>query len=420
MIDVIGFVNIRKENLVSMLEGLGLIVLVLFLMGSVSSSPVKAMYNLNYGVYPESTHLTLQQGSDYTLNVYYKMGTSETFRFVFDVRSPQGIYAHTKQSINTFRDFSIPVYVKVGNIAPGDYSLILSTKVLYNGLIQEKRTNINVTVVPKQKVVFRTSDFTTAVPKLELTDISTRNLLLSPGQKQTVLLKFRNTGSASNFYLHDFVNSEDKNDVHIDFSAKSFHLDYNEEKNILVDISFDKNYNINYTSVDLYAQEQVTNNTTNLGRINITLRKENILVAYNEDNNTLAITNIGTDIASMNVKTNKRDFSFLLTPNQTYYLHADKNENDANIFLSGELFKEVSLKKGDGILAQKPKTIPVGVSSVAGLFSLGNGTSGWIIIAVFILLIIYAIYKSFFAQNAIFGKTIYAKNLNFDSKKAKA
>lgn len=402
-----------KGYLIPVLEGLILIVSILLLLVFVNSS---ATYKLNYNIYPETTHLTLQQGSDYTLNVYYKMNTSETFNFLFNVYSDNGIYTHTKHTIATYRDFTLPMYIKVGNVAPGNYTLVLSTKVLYNGFIQERQTKIVIKVVPKEKYTFHTSNYTNAQPELKLVDISTRNLLISPGQKQTILLKFTNTGSASNFYLKDFINSEDKNKVHVDFSKKSFYLGNNEETNILVDINIDKNYNINYTTIDFYAQEQVTNNTLDLGQVNITLKKQNILLAYNKDTKSLDITNIGTDVVPVNVKTNTRDFSFLLTPNQTYYLQANKDENDVNILLNGKLFKEIPLgtetidKNSD-----QNKLIPSVSRGITGLFSFGEGSLSWIIYMLIALVIILAIYKSFFSKNAIFGKTVYAKDLKLDA-----
>jgi len=401
----------ETNNITILIEGLIIVVFGLLLLSFARTMP--SSYTLNYEIYPESNELTLQQGTAYTLNIDYKVNTNEALPFFFSTFSPQGIGAKISPKLETYSDFILPLYINVSNIEPGDYPVVLITKVLYGGIVNEKLTQINVKVVPKEKIVFQTTKYTNEQPKLVLEDISTRNILLGAGEKQTLLLKFENTGSASTFSMNAIVDSTDKNNVLVSFNTGQFFLKKGESRNILMTVELDENYAIVYTPIYLYAQEQSTGNQLDLGQINVTLKTQDILIAYNKNLNSVEITNVGTDIVTLDINTQAKTFSMFLQPNQTYFFQADSVDKNADIYLDGNLYKQIDLQdnnlSGAGLDENKPK-LSVG-KSVSGLFSFGSGSAGWIIFLVVIIVFILIIYKLFFARSAVFGKTVYAKDL---------
>jgi len=399
-----------NENMKSFIEGMILIVFCLLLLTLAKAEPTG--YNLNYNIYPETNELTLQQGTDYTLYINYEVNTTNDLPFMFNTISPEGIIVTVMQKRTTFSDFTLPLYFHIGNIEPGKYPVELSTKVLYGGLVNERRTIFYVNVVKAEKVAFKTSPYTNEYPKLELTNISTRNLLLDANNNQTILLQFKNLGSGAMFKLNAIVDSEDKNKVHVSFNEQYFQLEKNESKNIIMTVSLDENYSILYTPIYLYALESTSKQQFDLGQINLTLKTQNIILAYTKETNTIELTNIGTDFVNLNIDTNSKEFSMILLSNQKYIYTADKNDLYANISINGKEYQEIEfVNDADNDLADDKKILPGITASVSGFFTLGTGSYVWLIILLTILLLFAIIYKLFLARNAVFGNHIYVKDL---------
>lgn len=406
----------------SFIKGMIIVVFALLAVAFVSAQPTN--YNLNYNIYPETNELTLQQGTDYTLYVNYELLSNTELPFLFSTISPEGIFVNVTPKRTTFSNFTLPLYFHIGNIAPGRYPVELSTKVLYGGLINERRTTIYVNVVKKENIVFQTTSYTNELPNLKLIDISTRNILIDSNSSQTVLLQFTNTGSNANFKINKLVDSEDKNKVHVEFSEQYFQLEKNQVRNIIMTITVDENYSILYTPIYLFAIESASKQQFDLSQINLTLKTQNIMLVYNQETNVLELNNIGTDLLNIDLNTNIKQFSFILQPNQSYFLQADTNDKFANIFVNGKEYQKIEFANYDAnadasLNKDKNKLVTVMGNSVAGFFSLGSGSTVWIIVLVFLAVLVIIIYKLFFARKAVFATHIYVKDLKLvDNKEA--
>ncbi len=394
----------------SLLKGLMLVTFVLLALAFANAG---AQYKLNYDIYPESNTLTLQQGTDYQLRIYYGLNSDSELTFYQKVDSP--LYAYITPKTSNFSNFDLPLYIKVGNELPGDYPVKLITAVNYNGMTETRETIINVKVIAKEKLVYKTSDYTNEAPKLVLQNISTRNILIDANKEQTVLFSFKNVGSSSTFKIGAIVDSPDKNKLNLTFNENYFSLSKDEERNIILTIKMDEDYNINYTPIYFYAIETLSGEQIDLGQLNLTLKNQDILVAYTKNTKELAITNVGTEYVSLDVNTNKREFSLLLQPSQTYFLQAEKEEKDLNVYFAGQLYKEIDLQTAeDQNLDVNKSNFSLG-TSFTGLFSFGEGSTIWIIIAIFIIAFFALIYKMFLSSKAIFAKNVYVKNIDLKS-----
>jgi hypothetical protein len=402
------------------IKGMIIVVFALLAVAFVNAQP--SNYSLNYNIYPETNELTLQQGTDYTLYVAYDLLSDKELSFAFNTYSPEGIFVNVLSKKIVHSNFTLPLYFHVGDVTPGKYPVELSTKVLYGGLVNERRTTFYVNVVKKENVIFKTSYYTNEKPNLELIDVSTRNLLIDDNSKQTLLLQFRNTGSSASFMLHNIIDSEDKNKVHVDFSEEYFQLEKDEVRNIIVTVALDANYAIGYTPIYLFATESASKQQFDLSQINLTLRTQNVLVVYTNKTNVLEITNIGTDLINIDLNTNARQFSFMLLPNQSYYLNADVNDKFASVFVNGSEYQKIELVNNDlnatNGLNDDKNILPNIGSSIAGFFNLGSGSWGWGIFILVILIVCLIIYKLFFARKAVFANNFYVKDLKLVDNKA--
>lgn len=404
------------------IKGMIIVVFVLLAVAFVNAQPNN--YSLNYNIYPETNELTLQQGTDYTLYVNYELTTSNDLSFAFNTISPDGIFVNVLPKKIAYNNFTLPLYFHVGYLVPGTYPVELSTKVLYGGIINERRTIFYVNVVKREDRVFQTTSYTNELPKLELIDISTRNIMLDSNSNQTVLLQFRNTGSNATFKVNSIVDSEDKNKVHVSFNETYFQLEQNEVRNIIMTIALDENYSILYTPIYLFAIEQSSRQQFDLSLINLTLRTQNLMFAYTKETNVLELTNIGTDLVSVDLNTNARQFSFVLQPNQSYYLQADQNDKAASVYVNGKEYQKIEFanldSNGNVILDDDKNKVSLGLgSSIVGLFSFGDtSATGWVIFGIVLLAIVLIIYKLFFARKAVFTNNFYVKDLKLIEPKA--
>ncbi len=397
-------------------EGLLLVAFVLFLLSLGHAFSVEqfneSQQGVSYSIVPDSDTLTLQQGTQGKLNFSYNFPEG-VYDFYFSIDAPQGITANVIPKMSGNGNFSLPVYINVSNLESGNYSVTLNTQIIYNGLFINDSKTFNVNVVPKSNLVFGTSKYTNELPNLELLNVSTQNLFISKDSKNQVIFSLKNTGSATTFFIKGIVDSQDANKIQLNYSAEYFRLEKGEEKNILVDILVDENYAILYTPVYFYVQDSLSGKQFSLPQINMTLKTENLFIEYDKEKNILKVQNIGTDFANVDVNTNAKSISFISYPNQISVMALDNNDISATIFLNGKKYETISLfaieeENQNKDENKSPNKI---LTSTTALFSLGSGGITAILVIVIILVVIFGIYKLVFARNAVFGKTVYVKDL---------
>jgi len=360
--------------------------------------------SFNYDVFPETNTLTLQQGTSYTLYLDYKLYFDTEVDFYFSNFAPKGIILNHSSKISTSRDFTLPLYFNVSDLSPGDYEVVFSSKMLYNGVVENKEIPFIIKVVKREKYVYASSNYTNALPNLELKEISTRNLLLD-NTSQNVLLKFVNTGSSATFKIFAIIDSPDKNKVILNFNKSYFDLQNNEETNIILNVRLDENYSILHTPIYLVAQEISSSKQYGLGQLNLTLKTTNLLLAFMKEENKLNITNVGTSVSNIDVNTNSKSFDFILMPNQTYSLNFDSNDSSADVYVDGNFYDSILFS---GI---NKEVIPKFGDKVSGLFSFGSTSVTWTIVLLFIVALVAIIYKAFFARRALFSNNVYFKDI---------
>lgn len=420
------YMSDEKSAFKSLMEGLILIASILVALAVVNAS---ASPSLNYEIIPDSQSLTLQQNSNYRLNLHFKLYADEKLDFILSSYSSKSDISNSNISNNNSSnnniistyinsrysssyDFTLPLLINVSDIDSGDYTVYVSSKVYYGGILNEKILPIKVKVIPKEKYVFSTTNYTNELPELELENISTRNLLISKAEKQNIVFKFKNYGSASTFFINYVIESEDKNKVYVMPNQKYFYLDKDEEKNIVVDVSLDKDYNFLFSRIYFYAQENTTNKQLDLGYVNLTLKTQSLILDYSKDTNYLEIVNNGTDISTINIETDKRNTSFVLMPNQKYITLINSDESYANVLLNGQAYKQLYFKNTEE--TEEKKLTTALSTSITGLFSFGQGNYGWVILIVVVVLLYALIRKLFFSKKAIFGNNVYVKDLKLN------
>ncbi len=401
-------------------EGLLLVAFVLFLLSLGHAFSVEqfneSKQGVSYSIVSDSDTLTLQQGTQGKLNFSYNFPEG-VYDFYFSIDAPQGITANVIPKMSGNGNFSLPVYVSTSNLESGNYPVTLNTQIIDKGLFINYSKTFNVNVVPKSDLVFGTSKYTNELPNLELVNVSTQNLFISKDSKNQVVFSLKNTGSATTFFIKGFVDSQDANKISLNYSAEYFRLEKGEEKNILVDILVDENYGVLYTPVYFYAQDSLSGKQFSLPSINMTLKTQNLFVEFDKEKNILKVQNIGTDIVTVDINTETKFYNFISAPNQISVIAFDKNDVSATVFLNGKELETIYLSaiEEENQNKDENKNSNKILASTTALFSLGSGGTNAIIIIVIILVIIFGIYKLVFARNAVFGKTVYVKDLKSEN-----
>lgn len=408
-----------NQDTKAIFEGLILVAFVLLLISLASAFSVEqfneAKQGVSYSIVPDSDTLTLQQGTQGKLDFSYNF-PSGIYDFYFSIDAPQGITANVTSKMSGNGNFVLPVYVSVSNLEQGVYPVTLRTQIIYKGLFIDDSKTFYVNVVPKSNLVFGTSKYTNELPNLELTNVSTQNLFISKDSKNQIVFSLKNTGSATTFFIKGIVDSQDANKIDLKYSAEYFRLEKGEEKNILVDILVDENYAILYTPVYFYIQDNLSGKQFSLPSINMTLKTQNLFVEFDKEKNILNVQNIGTDIVTVDVNTNAKSYNFVSMPNQTSVIGFDSNDLTATVFLNGKEFEKIVLSNDTNAENKDENKTPNKLlASTTALFSLGSGGVNTIIVIVIILLVIFGIYKLIFARNAVFGKTVYVKDLKIQN-----
>lgn len=396
-------------------EGLLLVAFVLFLLSLGHAYSVEqfseSKQGVSYSIVQDSDTLTLQQGTNGKQTFYYNFPQGN-YDFYFSIDAPQGITANVIPKMSGNGNFVLPVYVLTSNLESGNYPVTLNTQIIYKGLFINDSKTFNVNVVPKSNLVFGTSKYTNEMPNLELVNVSTQNLFISKDSKNQVVFSLRNTGSATTFFIKGVVDSQDANKIQLNYNSEYFRLEKGEEKNILIDVLIDENYAILYTPVYFYAQDSLSGKQYILPQTNMTLKTQNLFVEFDKEKNILKMQNMGTDFATVDVNTNVKSYSFISSPNQTSVIAFDNNDISATIFLNGKEFETISLSvEKENQNKDENKSSNKILASTTALFSLGSGGVTVILVIIIILVVIFGIYKLIFARNAVFGKTVYVKDL---------
>ncbi len=389
------------------LKGLILVVAILLTLAFVNSYE----YNMNYSVVPETNLLTLQQGSNYSVFIDYKFNTSKELDFSFEVLSPEGITVYYAKDQKSFYDFRLPLRVFVSNDIPlGEYYIKLKNVLNYEGIKSVKETIIKVNVVEKSNILFETDKYTNELPNLIIKNTSQKNFLIKDEDKKQIIFTLTNTGSSANYYLDYFIDSKDKNKVHVEFDNKYIVVQKDSEKNVLVNITFDANYDIDFTRIYFFANEVSTNKEYSLGTANFTKSVNDIMVIFNKENRTLNLINTGNNISQINIVTQNKTYNLLLRPTQDYLLSFDNLDKNIQVYLDKKLFSEFVLNESD--IVDKNKDSSFSLMPITGFFSMSDESTIAILFGLGILLFILLIYKMFLSKNPVFGKNYYAKDLD--------
>jgi hypothetical protein len=384
------------------LKGLMLVVSILLAIAFVTSYE----YNMNYNVIPETNSLTLQQGSNYSIFVDYKFNTSKELNFYFEIVAPEGIDVYYSTSQKSAYDFQIPLRVFVSNDVPlGNYNIKILSILDYEGLKTVKETVINLKVVEKSKVLFSTDNYYNDLPNLNVVNTSQKNFLINGKDEKQIIFTLENVGSTANYFIDTFIESSDKEKIHLKYD-KYILLQKDSQKNFIVNISFDENYNVDFTRIHFIAKEQATNKEYLLGIANFTLSVEDIMVIFNKEEKTLDLVNTGNNISEVNIKTAVKTYDLFLRPNQNYILNFEDSDKNVQVYLNKELFGEFVISESEQEKEENDFSL-----FPTGFFSLSDNSTIGILFGLFILLLVLAIYKMFLSRNSIFGKNYYAKDL---------
>lgn len=363
-------------------------------------------YNMNYLVIPETNSLTLQQGSNHSIFVDYKFNTSKELNFSFEVLAPEGVtiyYPTVKQSAYNFK---LPLRVFVSNDVPlGNYNIKILSILNYEGLKTVKETTINLQVVEKSKILFSTDNYYNDLPNLQVVNTSQKNFLIKGKDEKQIIFTLENIGSTANYFIDTFIESSDKEKIHLEYD-KYILLQKNSQKNLIVNINFDTNYEVDFTRIHFIAKEQATNKEYLLGIANFTKSIDDIMIIYDKENKTLNLVNTGNNISEVNIKTAVKTYDLFLRPNQNYVLDFEDSDKNVQVYLNKELFGEFVISESND-----EKKDPDFNLLPAGFFSLSDNSTIGILFGVFIVLLIALIYKMFLSRNPIFGKNYYAKDL---------
>lgn len=356
----------------------------------------------NYNIALETNELVLQPNSTDFVYLAVSVNTIKPMALNISILDYPEVRADVQSNINTVTDFERRIEIKVFNASPGIYPLKVLVTSSFEGRPVVKEEILYVKIVEKQAYKFATTRYTNILPEIKSIEFDKRNFFLAPGEKGNLSVKILNAGSTADFSIDYFPKTDDLN---INFQRPKLMLTKDLENTYFGTISVSEKYDKEFTTLKLMLLESSTGMMVDLGTINITLAKANLVVQKIIDENTITITvtNKGTVEGVFKIKSGKTEINEIILPGstKTYILPKDKTD----LFSDEELIESMIFEE-----INKLETFDIN-KSTTGLFTLTAGNTSQmiiVIVAIFVLL-----YLSYFAINksGIFGKTVNIKTL---------
>ncbi len=264
---------IRYHPLRTFCVALGLF-LVLF------STQVHAVGYAPFGAALSTNELQLQPGTELPIKVNVIVPTGGNIPVSFSVQSASGITLDGQlHPIAANYPFSRNLMVKAASNAKlGSYVLILNVNMVQDGVTHTYALPLHVNVVPKADVSFFTSDDSTASPFISSPQISPSALVMKRNESTSVVVSFRNNGSATDYEIvTDYVLG-----LQIRVHNPTHRLVFpGQTVSSVIDIQSSPDSPFQEYIIGVRARNMVTNESFSLGHVNAKLvQSVNVMAAF--------------------------------------------------------------------------------------------------------------------------------------------